>query len=77
MLISVKIYGNMKAHAPGGKTQFELELPLGATLDDALCRLNIPYDATQVFLINGRRADKHSCFHDSDTLVMFPEISGG
>lgn len=77
MQITVKLYGTLKAYAPGAKTQFELELASGATLEDVLGYWNIPYDDTHVLLINGRRASKNSRFHSGDILVMFPEISGG
>jgi hypothetical protein len=77
MQITVKLYGNLKAYAPDGSTQFELELVPGASLEDALLHLAIPYDESSVFLINGRRASKPSIFHNSDILVIFPEISGG
>jgi molybdopterin converting factor small subunit len=77
MHITVKLYGTLKTYASGGKTQFELELAPDDTLDDVLAHLNIPYDDTHIILINGRRADKSSCFRSGDILVMFPEISGG
>jgi|SaaInl7_200m_RNA_FD_contig_51_1083330_length_529_multi_4_in_0_out_0_1 molybdopterin converting factor small subunit len=77
MQITVKLYGTLKRYASGGKTQFELELAPDDTLEDVLVHLDIPYDDTHVFLINGRRADKSSYFRNRDTLVMFPEISGG
>ncbi|WP_363320951.1 MoaD/ThiS family protein [Desulfobacula sp.] len=76
MHINIKLYGAMKKYAPGDTTQFELIIESGASLKDILRLFSIP-EKGYVFLVNGRRIDKTSCFNEGDTLVLFPEISGG
>ena len=76
MRIKVKLYGDLKAHAPGDKTQFEVILDPVATLEDFFKIFAISEDRC-VALINGRRADKEARLKEKDTLVIFPQICGG
>jgi molybdopterin converting factor small subunit len=75
-MITVKLYGDLKKHAPGGQNQFELTVPHGTTLGDIHAMLAVPEHA-HVSLINGRRAGRESRFEEGDTLVMFPPLAGG
>ena len=76
MRITVKLYGDLKRHAPGDRTEFELNLNPGATIADVLRMLSIPQDH-YVSLVNGRRAFQASRFENDDTLVLFPPVYGG
>ena len=76
MLINVKLYGELKIYAPGEKNQFEMIIAPGATLEDVFRIFSIPNNR-YVSLVNGRRIYKESCLNEGDTLVLFPEISGG
>jgi molybdopterin converting factor small subunit len=76
MQIDVKLYGDLKKFAPGGRTNFVLTLNSGATLGDVLKMVSIPMDRC-VSLINGRRATTDAVIAESDILVLFPPISGG
>ena len=76
MRIIVKLYGDLKKHAPGDRTEFELTLDRGTTVGDVLRELSIPEDQ-HVSLINGQRATRKSRFESDDTLVLFPPVYGG
>jgi molybdopterin converting factor small subunit len=76
MRIVVKLYGDLKMHAPGDRNQFALTVTRGTTLGDIHEMLAIPEHA-HVSLINGRRAHQKSRFEEGDTLVMFPPLAGG
>jgi molybdopterin converting factor small subunit len=76
MQIVVKLYGDLKRHAPGDRTDFELTLDPGASVGDVLRLLSIPKDH-HVSLINGQRATPESRFESGDTLVLFPPVYGG
>lgn len=76
MDIIVKLYGDMKQYAPGDNHQFTLTLEPGALLQDVIEYLSIPIPGA-VLLVNGRRAKQKYGFQSRDTLVIFPEISGG
>jgi molybdopterin converting factor small subunit len=76
MQIFVKLYGDLKRHAPGGQPHFTLNLDPGATLKDVRRMLAIP-KGHHVSLINGRRSSPDAPVADGDTLVLLPPVSGG
>ncbi len=77
MRIHVTLYSDLKSFAPGDSGRFDLALPPGATLQDAVQLLALPENRAVTALINGRRAVPESRFTTGDTLVIFPEICGG
>ncbi|MDP4858461.1 MAG: MoaD/ThiS family protein [Desulfobacterales bacterium] len=76
MQIFVKLYGDLKRHAPGDQPNFTLNLDPGTTLKDIHRMLAIP-KGQHVSLINGRRSNPDAPVADGDTLVLLPPISGG
>jgi sulfur carrier protein ThiS len=76
MRIEVKLYGDAKRYAPGERTQFQLALEPGATLEDALDALDIS-EGRFTALINGRRAAADASFENGDVLVFIPFLAGG
>jgi molybdopterin converting factor small subunit len=76
MRIVVKLYGELKMHAPGDLNQFTLTVSQETTLGDIHAMLAMTEQA-HVSLINGRRAHGESRFEEGDTLVMFPPLAGG
>jgi len=76
MYINIKLYGDLKTHAPGDKNQFKMIIDQGATLED-IFRLFAISEENCVSLINGRRVNKEVPFKEKDTLVLFPQICGG
>ena len=76
MQIFVKLYGELKRHAPGDQSQFALRLEPGTCLEDIQRLLAVPGDR-HIALINGRRSTADATFDDGDTLVLLPLISGG
>ncbi|MGD8368593.1 MAG: MoaD/ThiS family protein [Desulfobacterales bacterium] len=76
MNIQVKLYGDLRRHAPGDEPQFTLRLQPGAILED-IQRMLAVADAPHIALINGRRSTKEAAVADGDTLVLMPLISGG
>ncbi|MCG6894296.1 MAG: MoaD/ThiS family protein [Desulfobacteraceae bacterium] len=76
MQIFIKLYGELKGHAPGDQSQFALRLEPGTRLDDIQRLLAVSPDR-HIALINGRRSTGDATFADGDTLVLMPPISGG
>ena len=76
MQIVVKLYGDLKKHAPGDQTDFRLTISPGETVRDLLLTLSIPKN-NHVSLINGRRATPDTPFKNGDTIVLFPPVYGG
>lgn len=76
MQISVKLYGDLKAYAPGDRPLFTLRLAPGTTLED-ICRILAIPNGRHTALINGRRSGPDEAVADGDTLVFMPLLSGG
>ena len=76
MRIHIKLYGDLKKHAPNGPSQFSMTVPPGTTLADFHATLAIPA-GSHTSLINGRRADRETRLEEGDTIVLMPPIAGG
>ena len=75
MKIRLKLMGVLKAKAPAGGT---LELPAGATIDDALRALDVTSPAIRVFTVNGDfERDRARVLADDDELAVIPPVGGG
>jgi sulfur carrier protein ThiS len=75
MEIRVKLMGVLKPKSPAdGK----LELPDGATIDDALRALDISAASVQVFTVNGQLVrDRSRVLSANDELSVLPPVGGG
>ena len=72
MQISVKMMGVLKDKTPPGDT---LELPDGATVDDAL---DVPRKLVQIFSINGDlMRDFDRTLEADDELTILAPVAGG
>lgn len=75
MEIRIKLMGMLKDKAPPGGT---LDVPEGATIEDALTALKIPVDSVQVFTINGQLVrDRARRLNTGDELSVLPPVGGG
>jgi sulfur carrier protein ThiS len=55
-----------------------IELPEGATIEDALRKLDIPVDGVQVFTVNGQlERDQRRALAADDELAILPPVGGG
>lgn len=75
MQIDVKLMGVLKEQTPPNES---LVLAEGATIADALQRLDVPSDSVQVFTVNGRLvcSPQHP-LSDGDQLTVLPPVAGG
>jgi sulfur carrier protein ThiS len=74
--IRVRLFFNYQKYGPEGQGDFELNLFLGATVEQVLDSLGLPNE-TKVVLINGRQAESDQVMQSGDLLVVFPPIEGG
>ena len=77
MKIKVSLFANLKKYAPGGKTDFEVDLPPGSTLDRLMQAIKVPADLERVALVNGHHAKNDAELTDGDRLAVFPPFTGG
>ena len=67
--------GMLKDKATAGDV---LNLPSGATIEDALRALEIAVDSVQVFTVNGTlERDRARVLDDNDELTVLPPVGGG
>ena len=75
MQISIKLMGLLRDKSPPGGI---LQLPDGATIEDALHALTIESESIQVFTVNGQIVrDRHQRLQDGDALQVLPPVGGG
>ena len=75
MQISIKMMGVLKDKTPPGKT---LELPDGATVNDAMDALDVPRKLVQIFSVNGDlMRDFDRTLEADDELTILAPVAGG
>ena len=75
MRVKLKLMGVLKQKTPDDGA---VELPDGATIEDALRALDIPVDSVQVFTVNGQlERDRARLLEQDDELSVLPPVGGG
>lgn len=77
MKIKVTLFAYLKKYAPGGETDFEVDLPPGAGLDDLMQMIEVPAEVDRVALVNGRHPKKDAGLAEGDVVTLFPPFTGG
>jgi len=73
--IRLKLMGLLKARTPAGGV---LDVPEGATIEDALRALAIVPPGNAVFTVNGRiERDRARTLAADDELTVIPPVGGG
>jgi molybdopterin converting factor subunit 1 len=82
MLVSVRLFATLRERA--GRDEVEVELPEGATVQDALEAVGRQHDLTDtiarmpvVMAVNREYASADSVLGESDELALIPPVSGG
>ena len=81
MLIQVRLFATLRQLA--GWSRQPLELPEGATLDDALAAIDARYPALTIgkrtfyAAVNQEYAKGDQVLHEGDEVAIFPPVSGG
>ena len=75
MQINLKLMGILKDKVPASG---KIELPEGATIDDALGALEITTETVQVITINGSiERNRQRQLMEGDELSVIPPVGGG
>lgn len=77
MLVTVKLYNELKCYAQGRGNEFVMEHSSGATVQAILDDLGITEKVRRTIIIDGILGKETSPLSDGCTVVMFPPVSGG
>ncbi len=77
MLITLKLYGNLKLYAPSKTESAQVEIGDGTTIRRLLERLGVPDQRVWMSAINDKVVDDSSELHDGDLLEVFEPVGGG
>ena len=79
MTIEVHLFATLVRYLPPGSdgARGVLEVPDGATVDDAVRLLGIPDALARVALVNGREPAPRARLAPADVLTLFPPLAGG
>ena len=77
MIIKVKLFADLRKHAPSpGEDVQLLDMPVAYTVGEVLDHLDIPPDKPRVLLVNGIHAERETVLHEGDVLAVFPPVAG-
>ena len=79
MVVNLHLHTLLQRPSPNGLIrQLEVELPIGATLQDLLKREGIVVDDDNFLLVvNNRNVERDQVLNDGDDVDLIPAISGG
>lgn len=76
--ITVKLFATLKKYAPNGASgSISLSLPAGATVRDAVNRLDIPPDQAAMLVADDTYVEAETVLEDGQELSIFPPLAGG
>jgi sulfur carrier protein ThiS len=80
MRITVHIYAYLRYYLSAGEKsvlQKEWEMPEGATIKQALEKLNLPKEVRITVLLNNNSVDQATVLNEGDIIHVLPQMGGG
>ncbi len=77
MLVTVKLYGNLKRHMPNKTASAPVEIPPGTTIAALLARLGVPDHEVWMCALNDTVVPEFTELRDGDVLEVFEPVGGG
>ncbi|HEU4758918.1 MAG TPA: MoaD/ThiS family protein [Dehalococcoidia bacterium] len=77
MRVVVEVQAYLEQYSPSGRTEFEQELPEGASVLTLVRALNIPDELTSVIIVNNTNAGYDHPLHEGDRVILIPPLAGG
>jgi len=74
MKVRIKLFATLRNFGP---EEQEVDLPDGATINDAIDLLNLPEKIPLLRIVNGEHRPPKHPLKDGDELALFPPIAGG
>ena len=77
MVITVKLFGNLRNYLPEKKIVCSAEAADGSTVGDVLDRYGVPRDKLRIILVNSYRSRLEHVLEDGDVVAAFQVLPGG
>ena len=77
MVITVKLFGNLRNYLPEKKIVCSAEAADGSTVGDVFDRFGIPRDKPRIILVNSYRSQLEHVLQDGDVVAAFQVLPGG
>jgi molybdopterin converting factor small subunit len=77
MVITVKLFGNLRDYLPEKTTVCSAEAADGSTVGDVLDRFGVPRDKPRIILVNSYRSRLEHVLEDGDVVAAFQVLPGG
>lgn len=77
MVITVKLFGNLRNYLPEKKMVRSTEAADGSTVGDVLDRFGVPRDKPRIILVNSYRSKLEHVLEDGDVVAAFQVLPGG
>ena len=77
MVITVKLFGNLRNYLPEKKIVCSTEAADGSTVGDVLDRFGVPRDKPRIILVNSFRSRLEHVLEDGDVVAAFQVLPGG
>jgi molybdopterin synthase sulfur carrier subunit len=74
MKVKIKLFATLRKFGPDEQ---EVELPGGATIEDAINLLDLPKEIPLLKIVNGEHRPLKHPLKEGDELALFPPIAGG
>ncbi len=74
MKVKIKLFATLRKFGPEEQV---MELPEGATVEDAIQRIDIPGNLPLLKIVNGEHRPPRHLLKEGDELALFPPIAGG
>jgi molybdopterin converting factor small subunit len=77
MVITVKLFGNLRNYLPEKKMVCSAEAADGSTVGDVLDQFGVPHDKPRIILVNSYRSRLDHVLEDGDVVAAFQVLPGG
>ncbi len=74
MKVKIKLFATLRKFGP---EEQEVDLPDGATINDAIALLKLPEKIPLLRIVNGEHRPPEHTLTDGDELALFPPVAGG
>jgi len=79
IMVRVRLYALLRDYHPGpdNSNPFSVTVPIGTTVTELAELLKLPNGLLRNAFVNNAACELDTCLKDSDSISLFPPVSGG